>query len=205
MTAWDGLSAVNADGQRDSILFIGATNRREDLDPAFLRRFTVQKHVGLPNAAQREQMLRHFLQHTSVDPSFDYKGLARRMEGWNGSLIKDSCRKAVASAVSGTLFDAVKSVEIDSRQKDSAALENEDLAKRRDKAAREAIGKVKPLTTSQFKIEGDLWTHGSDMPTRGQTAWSEWILQMKPGMVAVLVIIAVVVAITARGYTKCNC
>jgi ATPase family AAA domain-containing protein 1 len=41
----------------DRIIILGATNRIEDIDPAFLRRMPKRYAVGLPNAEQREKIL----------------------------------------------------------------------------------------------------------------------------------------------------
>ena len=50
---WDGIS-----GSDDRILLLGATNRRQDIDEAFLRRMPVQIFIGLPDALQRRDILR---------------------------------------------------------------------------------------------------------------------------------------------------
>ena len=49
---WDGLLSSS-----DRILILGATNRMQDIDPAFLRRMPRQISVSLPNAEQREGIL----------------------------------------------------------------------------------------------------------------------------------------------------
>jgi AAA+ superfamily predicted ATPase len=49
---WDGLLSGS-----DQILVLGATNRIQDIDPAFLRRMPRQISVSLPNAVQREKIL----------------------------------------------------------------------------------------------------------------------------------------------------
>lgn len=49
---WDGLLSDS-----DRILILGATNRKQDIDPAFLRRMPRQFPLPLPNAAQREKIL----------------------------------------------------------------------------------------------------------------------------------------------------
>jgi ATPase family AAA domain-containing protein 1 len=49
---WDGLLSGS-----DRILILGATNRIQDIDPAFLRRMPRQFPLSLPNAVQREKIL----------------------------------------------------------------------------------------------------------------------------------------------------
>ena len=50
---WDGLLSGS-----DRILVLGATNRIQDIDPAFLRRMPKRFSVPLPDARQREKILR---------------------------------------------------------------------------------------------------------------------------------------------------
>jgi AAA+ superfamily predicted ATPase len=49
---WDGLLSAS-----DRILILGATNRIQDIDPAFLRRMPRQFPLSLPDVAQREKIL----------------------------------------------------------------------------------------------------------------------------------------------------
>jgi len=49
---WDGLLSGS-----DQILVLGATNRMQDIDPAFLRRMPKRISISLPDAVQREKIL----------------------------------------------------------------------------------------------------------------------------------------------------
>ena len=48
-----GDSSGVSSGRRQRVVVIGATNRRQDLDPALLSRFTASVHFGLPSEACR--------------------------------------------------------------------------------------------------------------------------------------------------------
>ncbi len=50
------------------ILLAGATNRLEDLDPAFLDRFSKKIHIGLPEAPERERILNLYLDQHIINP-----------------------------------------------------------------------------------------------------------------------------------------
>lgn len=78
LTEMDGLTK---DPKRPIVL--AATNRLDDLDPAFLRpgRFDRRVHVGLPDAAARHAMLRQFTRGRTFAPSFDLGRLVRATEG----------------------------------------------------------------------------------------------------------------------------
>jgi len=53
LSMWDGLDSNNA-----TIILVGATNRRDMIDPAFQRRFTTKIHVPAPGVEQLEEILR---------------------------------------------------------------------------------------------------------------------------------------------------
>ena len=61
LTEWDGFQA------HSHIWVVGATNRRDLIDAAILSRFEEQLEIGLPDAAQRVQILRQALRGLDVD------------------------------------------------------------------------------------------------------------------------------------------
>ncbi|KAK9449798.1 P-loop containing nucleoside triphosphate hydrolase protein [Limtongia smithiae] len=89
MTLWDGLTT---DGR---ILVLGATNRANDIDSAFLRRMPKRFAVRLPDLAQRKKLLSLMLSGTVLDSSFEFDELAMKTSGMSGSDIKEACRDAV--------------------------------------------------------------------------------------------------------------
>ena len=48
---------------QQSTIFVCATNRRNDLDPALLSRFDLSVHFGLPQVAARAQIFSRYAQH----------------------------------------------------------------------------------------------------------------------------------------------
>ncbi|KAI9442940.1 AAA-domain-containing protein [Lactarius indigo] len=89
MTLWDGLLSGS-----DRILILGATNRIEDIDPAFLRRMPKRFPLLLPDAAQREKILRLLLRDVPLSPRFPMRILAEYSRGKSGSDLKELCRDA---------------------------------------------------------------------------------------------------------------
>lgn len=94
MTLWDGLTSASADGERDRILVLGATNRMGDIDEAILRRMPKKFAVGLPGLSQRRRILKLILKDSKLDKDFDADYLSKIMAGMSGSDIKEACRDA---------------------------------------------------------------------------------------------------------------
>ncbi|KAH9033626.1 P-loop containing nucleoside triphosphate hydrolase protein [Lactarius pseudohatsudake] len=89
MTLWDGLLSGS-----DRITILGATNRIEDIDPAFLRRMPKQFLLTLPDAAQREKILTLLLRDVPLAPRFPMRVLVEQSRGMSGSDLKELCRNA---------------------------------------------------------------------------------------------------------------
>jgi hypothetical protein len=53
MSMWDGMSTREVTDGGALVIVLGATNRPQDIDPAFLRRMPRQFKIGLPDANQR--------------------------------------------------------------------------------------------------------------------------------------------------------
>lgn len=66
----------------DGIYFIGATNRPDSLDPAFLSRMNYEFELPLPNRLQRSQILQGLLKDLPIQ-NLDYEKLALDMEGFS--------------------------------------------------------------------------------------------------------------------------
>jgi SpoVK/Ycf46/Vps4 family AAA+-type ATPase len=82
---------------------MGSTNRKDAIDEAFLRRMPLQIYVGLPNQAQRVQLLEHFLRDTPGADTLDLVGLAHRMDGFSGSVMEDCCKDACLNPVNDSM------------------------------------------------------------------------------------------------------
>lgn len=80
---------VQMDGFETSegIIVMAATNRADILDPALLRpgRFDRQIHVNLPDIRGREEIFKVHARNKPMDPSVDFKVLARATSGFSGA------------------------------------------------------------------------------------------------------------------------
>lgn len=90
MTLWDGLTS----GGR--ILVLGATNRPDDIDSAFMRRMPKRFAVSLPNQLQRTKILNVLLKDMQLD--FEVSKLAEFTEGLSGSDLQELCRNAAMNS-----------------------------------------------------------------------------------------------------------
>ncbi|MEM7629566.1 MAG: CDC48 family AAA ATPase [Planctomycetota bacterium] len=99
------LAEVDGVEQLDGVLVLGATNRRDRLDPALLRpgRFDeVVELTALDEAARREVLLVHLLDRPLADrgaPETLAADLAKRSEGASGAQLAGIVRRAAMSAV----------------------------------------------------------------------------------------------------------
>jgi cell division protease FtsH len=87
------------DGQQ-GIVVVAATNRQDILDPALLRpgRFDRQVVVGNPDLKGREEILRVHLRKVTVDPSVDFRSIARGTPGFSGADLANVVNEAALLA-----------------------------------------------------------------------------------------------------------
>lgn len=78
---------------KQSSIFVCATNRREDLDPALLSRFDLSVHFGLPEADARSQIFNRYAQHLGEEELCELSddSVSRGMAGRD---IKEVCQAA---------------------------------------------------------------------------------------------------------------
>ncbi|EDO14938.1 hypothetical protein Kpol_385p7 [Vanderwaltozyma polyspora DSM 70294] len=93
MTLWDGLVS------NGRIMIVGATNRINDIDSAFLRRLPKRFLISLPDKEQRLKILNVLLKDTKLDKKdFDIEFIASNTSGLSGSDLKELCREAALNA-----------------------------------------------------------------------------------------------------------
>ena len=94
---------VEMDGfeYNSGVLVIAATNRDDVLDPALLRpgRFDRIITVSNPDAAGREAIFKVHARGKKIDPSVDFKALAKRTVGFSGADLANILNEAAILAV----------------------------------------------------------------------------------------------------------
>ncbi|KAK9756980.1 hypothetical protein RND81_01G133400 [Saponaria officinalis] len=87
MVNWDGLRTKD----RERVLVLAATNRPFDLDEAVIRRLPRRLMVGLPDAPNREKILRVILAKEELAADVDLAEVANMTDGYSGSDLKNLC------------------------------------------------------------------------------------------------------------------
>lgn len=130
MTLWDGLLS---NGQ---IMVMGATNRQNDIDLAFMRRLPKRFAISKPDRDQRRSILQKILRDAKLDDDFDLETVVIATEGFNGSELRELCREA-----------ALRSM------KDYIRLNYKNGRKRNENVD---PSMVRPLMTRDFLREGEI-------------------------------------------------
>ncbi|GMJ09177.1 hypothetical protein like AT1G02890 [Hibiscus trionum] len=87
MVNWDGLRTKD----KERVLVLAATNRPFDLDEAVIRRLPRRLMVNLPDAPNREKILRVILAKEELSPNVELEAIANMTDGYSGSDLKNLC------------------------------------------------------------------------------------------------------------------
>lgn len=101
LTEMDGIESSRG------VYVIAATNRKELIDPAFLRpgRFDYHIYIPLPDTKARYEIFKIHLKKKQVSGDIDLDILVKKTEGWTGAHIAEVCRRAGMSALREADFD----------------------------------------------------------------------------------------------------
>ncbi|XP_042516828.1 uncharacterized protein LOC122091073 isoform X2 [Macadamia integrifolia] len=95
MVNWDGLRTKD----KERVLVLAATNRPFDLDEAVIRRLPRRLMVNLPDAPNREKILRVILAEEEMAPDVDLAAIANMTDGYSGSDLKNLCVAAAHCSI----------------------------------------------------------------------------------------------------------
>ncbi|KAH6827392.1 AAA-type ATPase family protein [Perilla frutescens var. hirtella] len=113
MVNWDGLRTKD----KERVLVLAATNRPFDLDEAVIRRLPRRLMVSLPDALNREKILKVILATEELGPTVDLEAVAKMTEGYSGSDLKNLC-------VAAAHYPIREILEKEKKDKSSAQAEN---------------------------------------------------------------------------------
>ncbi|MBD3354617.1 proteasome-activating nucleotidase [Candidatus Woesearchaeota archaeon] len=80
----------------DNVKIIGATNRKDILDPAVTRPGRLDRliHCGLPDEKSRKEIFKIHSKDMTLEKGLPYKDIIKRMENFSGAEIKSVCTEA---------------------------------------------------------------------------------------------------------------
>jgi len=95
------LTEMDGFGENEGIIIMAATNRPDVLDPALLRpgRFDRQVTVSLPDANEREAILKVHARNKILDADVNIKNLSLRTPGFSGADLENLLNEAALLAV----------------------------------------------------------------------------------------------------------
>ena len=95
------LTEMDGFGANEGIIIIAATNRPDVLDPALLRpgRFDRQVTVSLPDAKEREEILKIHARNKTFDKSVNLAAISQRTPGFSGADLENLLNEAALLAV----------------------------------------------------------------------------------------------------------
>ncbi|MBA0741510.1 hypothetical protein Gogos_014659 [Gossypium gossypioides] len=134
MVNWDGLRTKD----KERVLVLAATNRPFDLDEAVIRRLPRRLMINLPDAPNREKILRVILAKEDLSPNVDLATIANMTDGYSGSDLKNLCVTAAHCPIREIL-------EREKKERASAAAEN------RPAPTLYSSADVRPLKMDDFK------------------------------------------------------
>jgi ATPase family AAA domain-containing protein 1 len=91
LAEWDGFAS---NPRQPPVLVLGATNRPQDIDEAFLRRMPYRVQTKAPDQSSREAILKVMLRDESLSAEVDLSTLGAVTEGCTGSDLRELCRLA---------------------------------------------------------------------------------------------------------------
>ncbi|KAF6173672.1 hypothetical protein GIB67_023031 [Kingdonia uniflora] len=138
MVNWDGLRTKDT----ERVLVLAATNRPFDLDEAVIRRLPRRLMVKLPDAANREKILRVILAKEEMASDVDLEAVANMSDGYSGSDLKNLCVTAAHCPIREIL-------EKEKKEKISALAENRSLPPLHSSAD------IRPLNMADLKFAHD--------------------------------------------------
>lgn len=134
------MSASPSSQPNGPVVVLGATNRPNDLDKAFLRRMPVQIRMKMPDSKDRIAILKAQLSRERVAADVDLEDIALGLENCTGSDIRELIRVASLQRTKASLRD----MELLATS-DMSNMNNQDDAQ------------LRPLSAADFDYAVDKW------------------------------------------------
>jgi len=134
--------------ERGNVIVLGASNRRDSIDPALRRpgRFDREVEISVPNTDGRLEVLQIHTRGMPLATDIDLKNFANELHGYTGADIKSLCRESAIKAIRRYLPE----IDLESERIPSKILESMEI-KSRD--LYDATLEVIPTAMREFYVE----------------------------------------------------
>uniref|UniRef100_A0A183AX67 AAA domain-containing protein n=1 Tax=Echinostoma caproni TaxID=27848 RepID=A0A183AX67_9TREM len=96
-----------ATSAEERLLFIGATNRPQELDEAARRRFVKRLYIPLPTWEARKQIVQHLLRNQN------HPAQRTLHTGYSGADVANLCREAAMGPIRSLTLEAIQAISLD--------------------------------------------------------------------------------------------
>ncbi len=129
LTEMDGVSKLK------DIVIVGATNRIDIIDPAFLRpgRFDLKLEIPLPDYKSREKIFEVYLKQMTCDKNINLKELVKETDGCSGADIEAIVREAGMQVLRENIFGKEKNLLITEKHLKTAIKDIKNISKEKNK------------------------------------------------------------------------
>lgn len=146
----------NQSEERVRVMVIAATNRLSDCDPALIRRFAIQVHVGLPTPRDRVKIFKKFLAEVEHNlKKKDLQEVATATEGWSGSDLESLTREAAMAPIRECLQTAATMKRKARKSEQQGESSSEEAGKGAFEVAKSVLLKefqtLRPVTVQDFR------------------------------------------------------
>ncbi|XP_045622543.1 mitochondrial sorting homolog [Procambarus clarkii] len=122
LSRWDGLETDS----QSMVFILAASNRKDALDHAILRRFSLQFHIPKPNLEGRLQILGILFRGLQLDDDVDIEELAKMTQGFTGADLKEVVRSAAVAGLEELLYGDPRHLPGDLTSSQIKRLQNEE-------------------------------------------------------------------------------
>ncbi|KAK7392330.1 hypothetical protein VNO78_20764 [Psophocarpus tetragonolobus] len=157
MVNWDGLRTKD----KERILVLAATNRPFDLDEAVIRRLPRRLMVNLPDAPNREKIVRVILAKEDLAPDVDFEAIANMTDGYSGSDLKNLCVTAAHCPIREIL-------EKEKKERSSALADNKPLPEL------SSSSDIRPLKMEDFRYAHEQVCASVSSESRNMNELLQW-------------------------------
>nr|CAD7410563.1 unnamed protein product [Timema cristinae] len=176
------LSCLDELGEKEggnNVLVIGATNRPDSIDPALRRagRFDREVSIGIPDTKARTQILKVACKNMKLEPSFNYKEVAKNAPGYVGADLIALAREASMIALERCLDEYRNKCLQKAKDNPKKTGNSSDMDISDEDSAQPKVNSTDPLPVSENNREKP---SGSEQGPLNQENIFSWVRRQPP-------------------------